>query len=217
MTEVGRIRDYFEAASWRPSPGRDYLVRERTAMFHAIVAGLRRSYKSLAICDVGCSTGDELVAWRDLGVPASRLAGTELVPSRAEIARERLPEADIRVVEGFDLPFASGSFDVCTAALVLSTIAGPAQRRRLLTEMLRITRPGGLVVIYDFVIRKPWNRNVVAVATRDLASVLGRPIEVQRAAPFLPFLTAVLRLPDWIARRLIRILPRTHRIWVWSR
>jgi ubiquinone/menaquinone biosynthesis C-methylase UbiE len=215
MTESDRIRDYFRTTKWRASAGREYLMSERTVLLWAAAATLGRPVEELSVCDVGCGGGVDLVAWRDAGVPEKNLAGTELVHERAAIARERLPLADIREVEGFDLPFATASMDVTSASLVLSTIRFPSARRRLLTEMERITRPGGVVLVYDFAVRKPWNRSVRAVTSRQLRRLLRPPDRIMRAAPVLPLLDLAHRLPAGVRRAIIAGLPRTHRLWVW--
>lgn len=217
MSEVDRIREYFESTEWRPTPAREYLVRERRALLRTLVTGLERLPADITICDVGCGAGSDLVGWRDAGVPESSLAGTELLAERAAIAQEALPSAEIHVVDGFELPFGSGTFDVCTASLVLSTIRAQRQRQRLLLEMARIVRPGGVVMVYDFAFKKPWNVSVVAVTTGGLADLWRRPDAVFRAAPLLPALGIALRLPAWIGGFTIRLLPRTHRVWAWHR
>ena len=70
-------------------------------------------------------------------------------------------------------------------------------------------------MVYDFSIRKPWNRNVVAMTSRDLAGMWRRPDEIRRMAPLLPAMEVALRLPRLLSERLISLLPRTHRMWVW--
>lgn len=215
MSEVDRIRDYFGSARWRSSRGRAYLAEERRGLLHDVVGDLGLPFADIAVCDIGCGTGTDLIQWRDSGVRESQLAGTELIAGRAEFARKALPAADIRLVEGFDLPFPSGGFDVCSAALVFSSVLPEAWRRRLISEMARVTRPGGVVIVYDFVIRKPWNRNVTAVSSRQLRR-LWRPADHRRpAAPFLPALDLALQLPPQVRGPLIAALPRTHRMWVW--
>lgn len=216
MTDADRIREYFESAGWKPSPGRAYIADERMTMLRDAVSELPIPLSELRICDVGCGGGADLARWRDAGVLETRIAGTELIPSRAALARELLPAADIREVDGFDLSFSSGSFDVCTTSLVLSTIRSRAHRRHLLQEMARVTRSGGMVIVYDFVIRKPWNRNVSALSTRELTRLWMPPDQVRPAAPFLPALDVALRLPGWAARLMVNSLPRTHRVWVWK-
>lgn len=216
MTDANRIRDYFESAGWKSSPGREYIADERMALLRAAVSSLAIPLSELNLCDVGCGGGADLGRWRDAGVPETRIAGTELVPGRAALARGLLPAAEIREVDGFDLPFNSGSFDVCTASLVFSTIRSTPHRRHLLEEMARVTRPGGMVIVYDFVIRKPWNRHVSALSTRELTRLWKPPDQVRPAAPLLPALNVALRLPRGTAKRVAQSLPRTHRLWVWK-
>lgn len=216
MTDADRIRDYFESAEWNSSAGRAYIADERMSLLREAVSSLASPLSELAICDVGCGGGADLGRWRDAGVPERRIAGTELVSSRAALAKGFLPAAEIHQVDGFDLPFGSGSFDVCTASLVFSTIRSEAHRRHLLEEMARVTRSAGLVIVYDFVIRKPWNRHVSALSTRELTRLWKPPDQVRSAAPLLPALDVALRLPGGAARRLAELLPRTHRLWVWK-
>jgi hypothetical protein len=82
--------------------------------------------------------------------------------------------------------------------------------------MRRVTRDGGLLAIYDFRVRKPWNRNVVAISGSELAATLGPPDAEYRLGPFLPLLDLALRLPRWLRAPAIGLLPRTHRLWVWD-
>jgi SAM-dependent methyltransferase len=190
-------------------------MEERTRLLRDVSGWLETPAIRLRVCDVGCGTGLDLEGWLRAGVPATQLAGSELMPERAEAASRRIRDADIRLVEGFDLPFPSGTFDLCSASLVLSTIRGASNRRRLLAEMARVTRPSGLVIVYDFVIRKPTNRNVVRITTRGLTRMWRAPDAVFPAAPFLPLLEAALKLPRSLASAALRLLPRTHRLWVW--
>jgi ubiquinone/menaquinone biosynthesis C-methylase UbiE len=215
MTEAERIREYFAGAKWRPSAGRDALVRERLGLLLGSRAHLKKPVGDLSVCDIGCGGGLDLEGWRDAGVPEDSLAGTELIAERVATARTKLPTADIRGVDGFALPFTADSFDVCSASLVLSTIVSEPNRKQLLAEMARVTRPGGLVLVYDFAIRKPWNHNVVAITTRGLTRLWKPPNQVLHAAPFLPFLGLALRLRQPLRRWAIAVLPRTHRLWVW--
>lgn len=213
--EARRIRAYYRDASWTASPGRHFLVSEWRDRVESLAAELRIDAASLRVCDVGCGTGSDLQRWNQLGVAPHNLSGTELIPDRAEAARHVLPDASIKFVSGFDVPFPDAAFDLVTASLVFSTVLDPAGRRSLAAEMRRVAAPGGLIAIYDFRIRKPWNRQVRAVADRDLTGVLGMPWKRVAVSPFLPALDVALRLPSPMGRVLVGVLPRTHRIWVW--
>jgi SAM-dependent methyltransferase len=55
--------------------------------------------------------------------------------------------AFIRTPSGHPLPFASESFDLVTCVSVLEFVPTNAERRRLVDEMKRVTRPGGHVFV----------------------------------------------------------------------
>jgi SAM-dependent methyltransferase len=217
--EVARIRRYFGSAAWRRwSSGREYLLAERQRLLaDAAKLAVLGEGELLSVLDVGCGTGNDLALWRSLGVPEENLAGTELLRDRAAEASARLPSAEIVLTEGFALPFADGRFHLTTASLVLSTIVDPGLRKLLFSEMIRVTAPLGVVAVYDFRVRKPTNRAVIAI-TRTRAARMGRdPDQVKPAAPFLPALPAFLRLPRPLRGRLMSLLPRTHAMYLWRR
>ncbi len=90
--------------------------------------------------DVGCGPGAlsaELV--RRLGpvVHASIRLSRSLLA-----ARDRLPEADVRLASAEQLPFEDDRFDVALAQLVVQFMTDPVAGLR---EMARVTRPGGVV------------------------------------------------------------------------
>jgi ubiquinone/menaquinone biosynthesis C-methylase UbiE len=169
------------------------------------------------LLDVGCGSGGDLSHLRSAGWPAERLAGVDLIPTRLAAARLSCPDVDIRLSESSSIPFPDDSVDVATAATVFSSIMDPTVRRALFAEMERVVRPGGLLLIYDFVIRKPTNSSVVRMPLRGLAE-LGRPPDGSiRLSPLLHAvaLAAALhpRLADWA----MRIAPRTHRLSYWCK
>jgi ubiquinone/menaquinone biosynthesis C-methylase UbiE len=215
MSDVEKIRNYFGSHEWQRSRGGDRIVAERRALLLEAGRSLDARLSNLRVCDVGCGDGSDLAAWHKAGIPEPQLAGTELMQDRATAALKAAPGADIRTVSGFSLPFGDRSFDICSASLVLSSVRRESYRRALLREMSRVTREGGLVMVYDFTIRKPWNRNVRAINTRQLTRLWRRPDSIRLAAPLLPALELLHRLPEPVQETFVWLLPRTHRLWIW--
>jgi ubiquinone/menaquinone biosynthesis C-methylase UbiE len=75
----------------------------------------------------------------------------------------------VREGDATRLPWPDRSFDIVLQSTVLSSILDPAVRARIAEEMLRVTRPGGLILSYDFFVNNPANPGVRAVTARDLA------------------------------------------------
>lgn len=91
--------------------------------------------------DVGCGPGGLTAQLVDrLGAGAV----SAVDPSAPFVAavRARFPEADVRAAVAERLPFPDDSFDLALAQLVVHFMADPVSG---LSEMARVTRPGGLI------------------------------------------------------------------------
>ena len=95
----------------------------------------------MRVADVGCGPGGltrELAA----RVGAANVAAIDPAPQFAAACRARNSGADVRDGVAEDLPWADGEFDVTLSSLVIGFMRDPQQGVR---EMMRITRPGGVV------------------------------------------------------------------------
>ena len=208
-------RDRHRISPWL-SAGHRFLSEERQRRMADVV---RREVPADAyptIIDIGCGGGQDLHAWLERGWPPGGLAGVDLVPGRVELARQRCGGVDIRLGNGISIPFEDGRFDVATAATVFSSIQDARLRSGLFQEMRRVTRPGGLILIYDFVVRTPGNRAGVAMTAQTLTMAAGRhPDGSERLGPFLYVVGPLARLHPGLARLAAPLLPRTHRLSFW--
>lgn len=97
------------------------------------------------VLDVGCGPGHLLERLADRGLA---VAGIDLDPAMVERAKARLgPHAEVTAADVAALPFASGSFDVAVSTLSLHHWADTEIG---LTEVARVLRPEGRILIYDF-------------------------------------------------------------------
>lgn len=96
--------------------------------------------------DVGCGNGafTEVIATR---CAPARLEGIDPSPGQIAFARQRAGTPQARYVEGdaMALPCDDAAFDVAVMALVIFFVPDP---QRGVTEMVRVTRPGGTVAAY---------------------------------------------------------------------
>jgi SAM-dependent methyltransferase len=113
------------------------------------------------LLDLGCGRGAVLVA-AARRLPAGHAVGVDLWSGKDQSGNT--PEAtlanataagvadrvDVHTADITALPFADGTFDVVTSALVIHNIPSPEARYRALDEAMRVLRPGGQLVVADF-------------------------------------------------------------------
>jgi SAM-dependent methyltransferase len=165
--------------------------QERAVMRLVQRAGLG-DLSEMKVLDVGCGGGGQLLRWIGWGVPPAHCAGIDLLADRVESARQRLPAGvEIRQGDATHLPFADGSFDIVTQFTVFSSILDSRMKRAVAAEMLRVLRPAGLIVWYDF-----W-LNPTNPQTRGI-----RPPEIRALFPGCRFDFQRITLAPPLARRL---------------
>jgi SAM-dependent methyltransferase len=186
----------------------DFFTRAKARELLSSAARRVGEPRSLSFVDVGCGPGE---TDRFLQGQVGRLTGVDVVPALAEAARESNPWVEYEIIDDDrELPFAAATFDVSFAICVLHHVPR-GRRAELVREMGRVTRPGGLVAIFE---HNPWNpltRRAVAGCEFDAdASLLTRreTVRLLRDAfteiegAYILFFTRDSRPLRWIEDRL---------------
>jgi demethylmenaquinone methyltransferase / 2-methoxy-6-polyprenyl-1,4-benzoquinol methylase len=99
------------------------------------------------ILDVACGTGD--LAFTLANITEARVVGTDFCRPMLEVAQRKGVNKAVTFVEGdaLHLPFPDHSFEGVTIAFGLRNLSS---FERGLTELLRVTKPGGRVVVLEF-------------------------------------------------------------------
>jgi ubiquinone/menaquinone biosynthesis C-methylase UbiE len=135
----------------------EHYLRKRTAY----VLGTCRGGAGL---DVGCGTG--ALAAR-LAAAGYRMTGVDPSEGMLEVLRRRNPQIDAVKASGTALPFPDDSFDVVLTVAAMHHIADPDDVRQTLVEMVRVTRPGGRVLVWDHNPRNPYWGPLMARVPQD--------------------------------------------------
>jgi len=99
------------------------------------------------LLDVACGTGRTLGQIQQAH-PELKLYGLDLSPYYVQVAREALDDVSLVAENAEQMPFADATFDIVTSTYLFHELPSNA-RRRVIAEMVRVCKPGGLVVIED--------------------------------------------------------------------
>jgi demethylmenaquinone methyltransferase/2-methoxy-6-polyprenyl-1,4-benzoquinol methylase len=97
-----------------------------------------------AILDIAAGTGTSSEGFATAG---ATVVAVDLSLGMLTVGKKRKPELSFLAGDALHLPFRDGSFDAVTISFGLRNVEDPATA---LTEMARVTRPGGRLVICEF-------------------------------------------------------------------
>ncbi len=115
--------------------------------------------------DVGCGTGDDVQAMAQLVGEQGRVVGLDhsqvmIGEARARVAGKRLP-LEFLLGDAEHLGFPDAAFDRCRSERTLMHLEAP---QAALSEMARVLRSGGKLVVFDF----DWDAMVIDHPDKEL-------------------------------------------------
>jgi SAM-dependent methyltransferase len=111
----------------------------------ATLLGERLLREGMAVLDAGCGTGGFLRFVLDTGSPG-RTCGIDVSSAAIELARRRVPEAELHVAPLWEIPLEAGEFDLIVTNDVLQHL--PEDRvADSLAELRRLQPRGGALLV----------------------------------------------------------------------
>ena len=140
----------------------------------ADLAGFVKENKlcSAQVMDFGCGIGNSVPFLRKHFVN-SELCFADVSSRSIEIAKKRFPGAERYILIDEKIPIETNSQDIVFSACVFHHIT-PEEHGHWLQELLRVTRPGGLLVIYEHNPLNPLTLRAVNTCPLDVNAQLIR-------------------------------------------
>ena len=103
------------------------------------------------ILDIGCGAGVDTILASMMTGPTGNVVGVDIVPEMLQQAETNLSMTDLKSitfekVSGDNLPFSGDTFEVVISNGVINLIP---DKKRALTEIFRVLKPGGQLMVAD--------------------------------------------------------------------
>jgi SAM-dependent methyltransferase len=164
-TDFDAIADIYDGVF--PTHVQEHYLKRR-------VRYIRQHAPAATAIDVGAGTGVLAERLADAGIDVVAL---DPFPGMLEQLRRRRPGVQTVVAHGEAIPFSDDSFDLAYSVAVMHHIADPDKVRRTLAEMVRVTRSGGRIVVWDHNPRNPYWPNLMKRVPQDVGSERLAPME----------------------------------------
>lgn len=131
------------------------------------------------VLDVGCGSGTSLLAFLKFGFAAKNLAGVDINSERLAAGKTDLPVVDFRCESAEQMSFPDSTFDIVFESTMFVQITNNVLARGIAADMLRVTRPGGYLVLADWRYSKPRNPEYLGVSQKRLRDLFSIGVETR--------------------------------------
>lgn len=206
--EVERLRAAYAKTQGEQSVRYSWFGEGHLFMMHDlerhVLAALRGagclSLSDRTILEVGCASGNWLRQLLKWGAQPENVYGTDLLAERIDIARWlSAPGVHFSTGNAASLPFADDSFDIVCQSTVFTSILDPELRQHVAEQLVRVVRPDGFIIWYDFHLNNPRNRDVRGVTKREILELFrGCRVQLKRVTLAPPLARAIAPY-SWLA------------------
>lgn len=139
-------------------------MAQAQAFFTDVLIAEIQAQAGQRVLDVGCGTGQPAIQLAQTS--GAHVTGITVSTSQIEAARQRATDAGMaqqvqfELVNAMELPYPDASFD---GAWAFESIFHVPSRVQVFREMARVVRPGGRVVVADFVTLRPLTQEEIDI------------------------------------------------------
>jgi len=175
MEEIENIKNRYEERKKKLQPpvkGEFYfnwyhLFEKELILARILYDKFGNDFSKLKLMEVGAGTGNNLYFFTRLGFDRKHIWANELLDDRFEILRSKFPSIHFRSGDATQLKYID-KFDVLLQSVVFTSILDDRFKQALAHTMYRMTKPGGLILWYDFMYNNPRNKDVKGIGKKEV-------------------------------------------------
>jgi ubiquinone/menaquinone biosynthesis C-methylase UbiE len=136
--------------------------------------------------------GDQFVG---MGIKMDDYVGVDMLVWRLQVGHASGRDYQAVAASAAELPFETATFDLISQFTMMTSVLDGTLRKRIAAEMIRVLKPEGYILWYDFRYSNPANPDTQGIGRRELENLFpGRPVNLQTIT-LLPPLARKLGLP----------------------
>lgn len=149
--------------------GHDFYTQAKANHLLSIIdEEMSQPASEMHILDVGCGVGSTDACLVGM---VGKLHGVDMSEESLRVAKKNNPSVDYRQTNGSDIPYNDSTFELAFAINVMHHVP-PLEWPDFIEEMMRVIKPGGLVVVFEHNPFNPLTRLVVNQCEFDEDAVL---------------------------------------------
>lgn len=172
--------EYYREYNARKGAGRNSLLRNPEVLFQSLArdAAMVRALgwigadpQEARVLDVGCGDGDSLWIFLRLGFQPANLWGVDIQEDKIARARATNPLVNFECASATALALPADTFDIAMESMMFLQLTDDAIAGQIASEMIRGTKPGGILLVSDWRYSRPGSGEFKGVSARRIAGL----------------------------------------------
>ncbi len=150
------------------NPGNAFNLLKLSAKLSDYFRRVSSSPQNLQLLD----TGSGQLFWPELfvklGLSRQNCIGSDLLHWRLAKGHREGRSISSVAADSSQLPFGDNQFDIVSQFTLMTSVLDEGLRQKIAKEMMRVLKPGGFIIWYDFRYNNPGNDNTRAIGRKEL-------------------------------------------------
>ena len=172
--------------------GNKIIYHERYQHIVKLLNDFKINLENKNILDIGCAGGNIFPLLKDLGIDEKNINGIDIRSNRIKDAKKLFPKSKLNIMDATKLDFNGNSFDIIITFTLFSSILEKNFRKKIANEILRVLKPGGVILYYDLRYNNPFNRNVLKMSYDEINDLFPNMIKKLDLVTVIPPLIRII-------------------------
>jgi demethylmenaquinone methyltransferase / 2-methoxy-6-polyprenyl-1,4-benzoquinol methylase len=193
-----QVHQMFTQIAPRYDVANDVLSMGTHRLWRKVAVRLSKAKTGDAVLDCATGTGDLAIDFKRTVGPTGRVKGTDfnaaMLSTAPAKAKAQGLEIEFEVADAMKLPYSAREFDVCSISFGIRNVDDP---KVCLSELARVVKPGGRVVVLEFGQPQGLFGAVFRLYARFVMPLIGQVLTGNRSAyEYLPRTAAAFPAGD---------------------
>lgn len=176
----GSVRDWYtnyyskggmDRNNIRLNPGVLFQNLAAEAAFVRIIRNVEHNPGTARVLDVGCGSGGDMFQLFRVGYSPANIFGIDIQLERLNAGKRIYPSVNFIQEDASKMSFKDDSFDLIFESTMFATLPDDDVSSKIASEMVRVCKPGGYLLLVDWWTPKPGDQNYKALTKSRLTKL----------------------------------------------
>jgi 2-polyprenyl-3-methyl-5-hydroxy-6-metoxy-1,4-benzoquinol methylase len=154
------------------------IIAERQTLYNQIITSHFTSTENIQFLEAGAGEGSNIGFFRSIGIKDENIYANELLEERIKELRSNFQQINILPGNALQLNL-KNKFDIVFQSTVFTSVLDNNYKDQFALKLWELTKPGGIVLWYDFMFDNPKNKSVKGISKNEVRALFPDSLKIE--------------------------------------